>query len=646
MLSVPHRAIDNKFISSIEGYRGDRDLLINLLRNKNNIFFFCILGNIWKLGRLLSHEWWSIIDKEGKTKERYIFLFKARLLICKVRRISDDRSVFVLKNIIKLPEVEIKDFPDTPKFELNSKSGSQISIDLPLIFIAHKDDIKTKWIKEIHQHVTDQLALQEHIADDLRIDPNQIQPDTEPDLKLPQKIAAFVPNSSIKASDFAVNYICKKENVEESTSLIQAEQISSTKSVHFEEKQVKLQRSTAIESSQEEVKKTVETQKIEEAPKPIIKKEPELVSKEKTPPAKPEIIEIKKEEQKPIEEIQKVEVIHEIKAVQPQTKVLIQETSKLEAKSVEQSRKLEESHIEEVKKVEKKKKSSEEKLKVTFNLNETTTEKVQEPETTKPKETGEESKKKSDNKENHPPETTQKNINKISPIQQQQPQQQSNQGEEPSENDNRPPDRRSIQLPDFFDPPKKIAYETSIEISLHKERLPSPPPPPRIHTKLLVNTASLELRTQEFLLGKYDYDPIDYSLHSAQQKLKSIKQTVHKSSDTSDHAEDTIYKAHTGDFSHIITPIKEYKEPLYEVIRVVENPEECTDSYQQENLSESEKIIEDKMSEYSSRYSARSSRSSRKEGKFFYKFLNHLFLLYFCVSTTDEVNTVFFGLNC
>lgn len=396
--------------------------------------------------------------------------------------------------------------------------------------------------------------------------------------------------------------------------MIQAEQISSTKSVHFEEKSAKLQRGTAIEGSQEEVKKTVET------PKPIIKQEPEpieiksvqpeVIQKEKTPPkpVEPEQVPKEKTPPKPIE----------VKSVQPQPKVLIQETSKLEAKSVEQSRKLEESHIEEVKKVETKSiiktdKQTEEKLKVTFNLNETTPEKVQEPETPpKPKDTGEQSKKKSDNKENHPPpaETPQKNLNQISPIQQ-------SQGDEPSENDNRPPDRRSIQLPDFFDPPKKIAYETSIEISLHKERLPSPPPPPRIHTKLLVNTASLELRTQEFLLGKYDYDPIDYSLHSAQKKLKSIKQTVHKSSDTSDHAEDTIYKAHTGDFSHIITPIKEYKEPLYEVIRVVENPEECTDSYQQENLSESEKIVEDKMSEYSSRYSARSSRSSRKEGMSF-----------------------------
>lgn len=43
-----------------------------------------------------------MIDKDGKSKERYLFLFKARILVCKVRRISEDRSVFVLKDIIRV----------------------------------------------------------------------------------------------------------------------------------------------------------------------------------------------------------------------------------------------------------------------------------------------------------------------------------------------------------------------------------------------------------------------------------------------------------------------------------------------------------------------------------------------------------------
>lgn len=61
-----------------------------------------MIGNIHKLGRLLAHEWWTVTDKEGKSRERYVFLFKSRLLVCKVRKISDDRSVFILKDIIKV----------------------------------------------------------------------------------------------------------------------------------------------------------------------------------------------------------------------------------------------------------------------------------------------------------------------------------------------------------------------------------------------------------------------------------------------------------------------------------------------------------------------------------------------------------------
>lgn len=47
-------------------------------------------------------DWFTVSDRDGKCKERYLFLFKARILICKVRRISDDRSVFVLKEIIRV----------------------------------------------------------------------------------------------------------------------------------------------------------------------------------------------------------------------------------------------------------------------------------------------------------------------------------------------------------------------------------------------------------------------------------------------------------------------------------------------------------------------------------------------------------------
>lgn len=63
------------------------------------------LGNIHKLGRVLGHEWWTVTDKDKKARERYLFLFKSRILVCKVRRISEDRSVFILKDIIKVLNV-------------------------------------------------------------------------------------------------------------------------------------------------------------------------------------------------------------------------------------------------------------------------------------------------------------------------------------------------------------------------------------------------------------------------------------------------------------------------------------------------------------------------------------------------------------
>ncbi|XP_011878155.1 PREDICTED: muscle M-line assembly protein unc-89 isoform X5 [Vollenhovia emeryi] len=144
MLGIPHRATDNKFISNIEGYK----------------------GNIHKLGRLLTHEWYTVIDKEGKSKERYLFLFKARILICKVRRISEDRSVFILKDIIRLPEVEVKDHPDDVRsFELHNPAVS----NYPITLVAHKDPVKACWLKEIRQYASDLVALAEHAADDLQV---------------------------------------------------------------------------------------------------------------------------------------------------------------------------------------------------------------------------------------------------------------------------------------------------------------------------------------------------------------------------------------------------------------------------------------------------------------------------------------------
>lgn len=197
MLSIPHRAQDDKFTNSIEGYR----------------------GSIYKLGRLLAHDWFSVTF-DNTTKERYLFLFKARILICKVRRISEDRSVFQLKDIIRvslqtvfrissvlinflpnfvtkihpnlkkqlfgkypgsvlllqlcgytyclhnyrrllcfyylllilqLPQVEIRDHPEEGcTFELVEKNTAN-----SLVLTAHRDHIKDFWLKEIREFARD-----------------------------------------------------------------------------------------------------------------------------------------------------------------------------------------------------------------------------------------------------------------------------------------------------------------------------------------------------------------------------------------------------------------------------------------------------------------------------------------------------------
>ncbi|XP_046395310.1 obscurin isoform X4 [Ischnura elegans] len=147
MLGVPHRSGDLKFISSIEGYR----------------------GNIHKLGRLLRHEWFSIEEGEegGKTKERYLFLFKGKILVCKVRRIQDDRSVFVLKEILKLPELELKDIPEdskafclrrNPKVEVIK---GEFEANFPLLVKARSDEVKADWLTEIRLHAKEVFDTKE-----------------------------------------------------------------------------------------------------------------------------------------------------------------------------------------------------------------------------------------------------------------------------------------------------------------------------------------------------------------------------------------------------------------------------------------------------------------------------------------------------
>ncbi|XP_050440784.1 obscurin isoform X46 [Adelges cooleyi] len=139
MLSIPHRFNDTKFLTNIEGYH----------------------GTIHKLGRLLKHGWYYVQDAEDpKGHQRYCFLFKSRILVCKVRRISEDRSVFVLKDIIRLPEVTVKPSPDNKRvWELHHSQGEVGNY--PFTFRANEDISRDQWITEINDHQNDLRELEE-----------------------------------------------------------------------------------------------------------------------------------------------------------------------------------------------------------------------------------------------------------------------------------------------------------------------------------------------------------------------------------------------------------------------------------------------------------------------------------------------------
>uniref|UniRef100_A0AAG5DF48 Muscle M-line assembly protein unc-89 n=1 Tax=Anopheles atroparvus TaxID=41427 RepID=A0AAG5DF48_ANOAO len=181
MLSVPSRAANNKFLENIEGFR----------------------GNLQKLGRVLAHEYFGVRDKENKIKERYLFLFKSRILITKVKRLSDDRSIFILKDIVRLPDCQLREI-DSRAFELQPKAkGDTVHL------IAYSEEAKQRWIYEIEEYATNAVALQEHTNDDLRIDPTQTNID-DSIIKLPQRIEAHKTDENIKPSDIADSYVVFK----------------------------------------------------------------------------------------------------------------------------------------------------------------------------------------------------------------------------------------------------------------------------------------------------------------------------------------------------------------------------------------------------------------------------------------------------
>lgn len=135
--------------------------------------------------------------------------------MCKVRRISEDRSIFLLKDIIKLPEIDIRDQPNSVSFVANAKPAHPNAL-LSLTLKAHKEGVKTHWLSEINNYSNDPLTLNEHNADDLRIDPTAVKPDeftgTEDVIRLHRK--ASYESDGIKPSEVAKDHFLTPEERE------------------------------------------------------------------------------------------------------------------------------------------------------------------------------------------------------------------------------------------------------------------------------------------------------------------------------------------------------------------------------------------------------------------------------------------------
>ncbi|XP_071523599.1 protein Obscurin-like isoform X2 [Panulirus ornatus] len=143
MQSIPQRATDAKFITSIEGFK----------------------GNLFKLGRLIRHDWFSVCEAGQRARDRYLFLFKARILITKVKRIAEDRSIFILKDIIRLPETSLGSL-DNPKTLEFFHIESLTHPNYPILIEARTPEIRESWLAGIKEYVVDTASVEDLLFDD------------------------------------------------------------------------------------------------------------------------------------------------------------------------------------------------------------------------------------------------------------------------------------------------------------------------------------------------------------------------------------------------------------------------------------------------------------------------------------------------
>ena len=564
--------------------------------------------------------------------------------------------------VFQLPETEVKDSSEGNKFELHSKALTGPSAaSLPITLVAHKEEVKSRWLSEIKSFATDQVALQEHATDDLRIDPNHVQQIDVQVLKLPQRIDPTDPDSGVRPSDIAKDhFLTKSHRRTDDNSDVQAAigEKSGTQETGVQDKtQAAPSEASGEPSRVAGAKHTVSEPSAEETPSKLLKTSDKVsripvktVGKSKDEPlaasesvtTKPQVAEKKADEdtnQKLIdeekrkaeerrkkvedeenerrrkedlrileekrkeeedfarrqEELTKQQELRKLKEAEEERERRSQEEAerKVQLKNEENLRKIQEAGAIDIRVVETVKTEKAVVVEVTNSAVAATTNTVtsataEETKTTakgdQPAAAGAATEGTSDGKQ---PSSSSASGQRASGNAKEVPLRKiaSKPIEDPDPPDRKPPHRNSdgshppTVIPDF-NPPPALVYHTTFEVQLHKEPLPPPPVPPKITHKVVVHNESLEQRTEEFLRGHCEFNAINYSLSSAQSKIKNIKSTFGKSNQETELAEDTVRKAKSGEFQAIVHPPVPLADLLpkpkpYEVVEIVTQPGEC-----------------------------------------------------------------------
>ncbi|KAG1714523.1 Muscle M-line assembly protein unc-89 [Nymphon striatum] len=167
MCSITQSSEDVKLMQSIEG----------------------LPGSVRKMGQIMKHGWVTATDGEGRTNERYAFLFKGQLFLTEQRNIIGDKKKHITKEIIKLPDVEIvDDGPKSIKFSSSDKSEISYPLKLELGSIEEKET----WMENLT--AIDNLKSDEVNTEQLVMKPAEAKIDEELSFKQGIGFCAFYIN--------------------------------------------------------------------------------------------------------------------------------------------------------------------------------------------------------------------------------------------------------------------------------------------------------------------------------------------------------------------------------------------------------------------------------------------------------------------